>query len=96
MQYRFKTNIIHAVQAERDYSSAPLQKPGNTPTVPKSLWVHQEGLAPIFVGGPEVIWGLSGYILERLALDILLPNSNQKAPGDDMLMDETPATSRPE
>jgi hypothetical protein len=52
--------------------------------------VHPEGLAPIFVGGSEVIWGLPGYILERFALDILLPNSNQKARGDDMWMDETP------
>lgn len=36
----------------------------------KSLWVHQEGLAPIFVGGPYVIWGLTGYILERLAIEL--------------------------
>jgi hypothetical protein len=41
--------------------------------IDKSLWVHREGLAPIFVGGPEVIWGLSGYILERFAKDILMP-----------------------
>ena len=34
-------------------------------------WIHREDLAPIFVGGPHVIWGLSGYILERFAKDIL-------------------------
>jgi 8-oxo-dGTP pyrophosphatase MutT (NUDIX family) len=36
----------------------------------KSLWVRKEGLAPIFVGGPHVIWGLTGYILERLAVEL--------------------------
>jgi ADP-ribose pyrophosphatase YjhB (NUDIX family) len=36
-------------------------------------WVHKEGLAPIFVGGPHVIWGLTGYILERFRKDILRP-----------------------
>lgn len=34
-------------------------------------WIHREGFAPIFVGGPHVIWGLSGYILERFVKDIL-------------------------
>ena len=43
--------------------------------IDKSLWEHREGLAPIFVGGPDVIWGLSGYILERFAKDVLMPNS---------------------
>lgn len=37
-------------------------------------WVHKEGLAPIYVGGPHVIWGLTGYILERFRKDILSPN----------------------
>lgn len=41
--------------------------------VDKTLWVQREGMAPIFIGGPEVIWGLSGYILQRFAMDILLP-----------------------
>jgi nudix motif 8 len=41
----------------------------------KSLWVYKEGLAPIFLGGPHVIWGLTGYILDRFYKDILLPNS---------------------
>lgn len=43
--------------------------------IDKSLWIHREGLAPIFVGAHEVIWGLTGYILERFAKDILIPNS---------------------
>jgi nudix motif 8 len=41
----------------------------------KSLWVYKEGLAPIFLGGPHVIWGLTGYILDRFYKDILLPHS---------------------
>jgi 8-oxo-dGTP pyrophosphatase MutT (NUDIX family) len=36
----------------------------------KSFWIHKEELAPIFVGGPYVIWGLTGYILERLAIEL--------------------------
>jgi len=43
-----------------------------------SLWVQKEDLAPIFVGGPEVIWGLTGYILERFVKDIILPNHVRK------------------
>lgn len=35
-----------------------------------SLWVHPDGLAPIFIGGPHVIWGLTGYILQRFALEL--------------------------
>jgi 8-oxo-dGTP pyrophosphatase MutT (NUDIX family) len=38
----------------------------------KSDWIHREGFAPIFVGGPHVIWGLTGYIMERFVKDILL------------------------
>jgi hypothetical protein len=41
----------------------------------KSLWLHKEGLAPIFLGGPHPIWGLTGYILDRFGKDILAPNS---------------------
>lgn len=26
----------------------------------KHLWVHKEGMAPIFLGAPHVIWGLTG------------------------------------
>lgn len=38
-----------------------------------SLWVYKEGLAPIFVGGPHVTWGLTGYILERFGKYVLRP-----------------------
>lgn len=44
----------------------------------KSLWVKREELAPVFVGGPEVIWGLCGYILERFTWDVLIPNSQKR------------------
>lgn len=43
-----------------------------------SLWVQKEDLAPIFVGGEDVIWGLTGYILERFVKDIILPNHIRK------------------
>lgn len=39
----------------------------------REYWIHRDGLAPIFVGGPYVIWGLTGYIIERFAKDILYP-----------------------
>jgi len=38
----------------------------------RSDWIHREGLAPIFVGGPHPIWGLTGYIIQRFVKDILL------------------------
>lgn len=34
-------------------------------------WIHREDCAPIYVGGPHVIWGLSGFLLERFSKDIL-------------------------
>ena len=43
-----------------------------------SLWIQKEELAPIFIGGPEIIWGLTGYILERFIKDIILPNHIRK------------------
>lgn len=43
--------------------------------VDQDAWVYKEGRAPIFLGGPHVIWGLTGYILDRFAKDILVPNS---------------------
>lgn len=49
-----------------------------------SLWRHQEGYAPVFVGGPYEIWGLTGYILERLTQDILVPHSHSRAIVDAM------------
>jgi 8-oxo-dGTP pyrophosphatase MutT (NUDIX family) len=39
----------------------------------KSQWIYKEDHAPIFVGGPYVIWGLTGYILNQFWRDILLP-----------------------
>lgn len=44
----------------------------------KSQWVYKDDHAPIFIGGPYVIWGLTGYILERFWKDVLLP-TNVKA-----------------
>lgn len=45
----------------------------------KSMWIHKEGLAPIFLGAPYPIWGLTGYILERFLRDILFPNCRPKS-----------------
>eukprot|EP00538_Stauroneis_constricta_P006642 CAMPEP_0119563342 /NCGR_PEP_ID=MMETSP1352-20130426/23112_1 /TAXON_ID=265584 /ORGANISM="Stauroneis constricta, Strain CCMP1120" /LENGTH=416 /DNA_ID=CAMNT_0007611919 /DNA_START=108 /DNA_END=1358 /DNA_ORIENTATION=- len=39
-----------------------------------SKWIHKDDHAPIFIGGPYAIWGLTGYILERFVKDILLPH----------------------
>ena len=39
----------------------------------KSQWVYKDDHAPIFIGGPYVIWGLTGYILERFRKDVLVP-----------------------
>jgi 8-oxo-dGTP pyrophosphatase MutT (NUDIX family) len=39
----------------------------------KSQWIYKDDHAPIFMGGPYVIWGLTGYILERFWKDVLLP-----------------------
>lgn len=38
-----------------------------------NYWVSKEGQAPIFLGGPHVIWGLTGYILDRFRKDVLRP-----------------------
>jgi 8-oxo-dGTP pyrophosphatase MutT (NUDIX family) len=48
----------------------------------KSLWLYKDDHAPIFVGGPYVIWGLTGYMLERFWKDVLLPNNIQSHDGD--------------
>ena len=38
----------------------------------KTNWVHKDtDSAPIFVGGPHVIWGLTAYILDRFKQDVL-------------------------
>jgi hypothetical protein len=44
-----------------------------TSLLDKSQWIYKDDHAPIFVGGPYVIFGLTGYILERFWKDILLP-----------------------
>jgi ADP-ribose pyrophosphatase YjhB (NUDIX family) len=38
----------------------------------KSNWIHRNDCAPIFVGGPYIIWGLTGYIVDRFVRDILV------------------------
>ena len=43
----------------------------------KKLWVYKDDHAPIFVGGPYAIWGLTGYILDRFVKDILTPFSSR-------------------
>lgn len=43
----------------------------------KKLWVYKDDHAPIFVGGPYAIWGLTGYILDRFVKDILQPFSSR-------------------
>ena len=47
-----------------------------------SNWLHKEHLAPIFLGGPFAIWGLTGYILDRFRKDLLRPNrsSHNRSP----------------
>ena len=34
-------------------------------------WIYRKDSAPIFIGGPHVIWGLTGYIIDRFVKDIL-------------------------
>jgi len=34
-------------------------------------WVHRKDFAPIFTGGPQPIWGLTGYIVNRFVKDVL-------------------------
>mmetsp|Transcript_28896 Transcript_28896/g.32469 ORF Transcript_28896/g.32469 Transcript_28896/m.32469 type:complete len:470 (+) Transcript_28896:72-1481(+) len=43
----------------------------------KKNWVYKDDHAPIFVGGPYAIWGLTGYILEKFWKDILVPFSSR-------------------
>jgi hypothetical protein len=35
-------------------------------------WIVRNFSPPIFNGGPHPVWGLTGYLLERFAKDILL------------------------
>jgi hypothetical protein len=38
----------------------------------KELWIVEKFKAPVFTGGPYVIWGLTGYILHRFVQDVLV------------------------
>mmetsp|Transcript_7493 Transcript_7493/g.17001 ORF Transcript_7493/g.17001 Transcript_7493/m.17001 type:complete len:438 (+) Transcript_7493:140-1453(+) len=37
----------------------------------RDRWVQRKGYAPFFTGGPHVIWGLTGYIVNRFVMDII-------------------------
>jgi len=57
----------------------------------RERWVKREDFAPIFVGGPHVIWGLTGYIVDRFVKDVLasyaleLPDEKYYESDDDAL-----------
>jgi nudix motif 8 len=38
----------------------------------RDLWVIRDFSAPVFTGGPFVIWGLTAYLLDRFLQDVLL------------------------
>jgi len=42
------------------------------------MWIHKDGLAPQFLGGPHPIWGLTGYILDRFRKDVLMRKTSTK------------------
>ena len=62
----------------------------------RSLWIHRDGLAPIFTGGPDVVWGLSGYILQRFAKDILYPIVRRQRGGQSQRRGEIPPEEVPD
>lgn len=37
----------------------------------RDRWVHKKHYAPFFTGGPHIIWGLTGYIVNRFVMDII-------------------------
>lgn len=37
----------------------------------RDRWVHRQDFAPVFTGGPHIIWGLTGYIVDRFLKDVL-------------------------
>lgn len=37
----------------------------------RQRWVIRENVAPIFTGGPHIIWGLTGYMVNRFVKDVL-------------------------
>jgi ADP-ribose pyrophosphatase YjhB (NUDIX family) len=63
-----------------------------------SNWLHKEHLAPIFLGGPHAIWGLTGYILDGFRKDILRHNRKGAAGvaatgGGGSFSNETPSST---
>jgi nudix motif 8 len=38
----------------------------------KSKWIHRDDCTPVFIGGPYIIWGLTGYIVDQFVKDILV------------------------
>ena len=49
----------------------------------RERWLKRENFAPIFVGGPHVIWGLTGYIVERFVKDVLRRYTVELSDSDD-------------
>lgn len=41
-------------------------------------WVTRDFAAPVFTGAPHVIWGLTGYLLDRFLKDVVFHCNNQK------------------
>lgn len=37
----------------------------------RSRWVHRPDFAPVFTGGPHLIWGLTGYVVNRFLKDVM-------------------------
>jgi hypothetical protein len=34
-------------------------------------WVHKKHYAPFFTGAPHIIWGLTGYVVNRFVMDVI-------------------------
>lgn len=51
----------------QEYFTVPLKDLLN-----RDLWVIRDFSAPVFTGGPYVIWGLTAYLLDRFLQDVLL------------------------
>jgi len=49
-----------------EYFTVPLTK-----LLSEDKWKVEEGSAPVFIGGPFVIWGLTGYLLRRFLRDVV-------------------------
>jgi len=48
----------------------------------ESNWTHRDFSAPVFNGGPFVIWGLTAYLLDRLLKEIILKGNILKGKGN--------------